>query len=49
LLALASHFNAPGYTGEGLSLEAFRWDKAKISGQLTELLTVLDARFNAMK
>ena len=26
LLALASHFNAPGYDGEGLSLEAFRWD-----------------------
>ncbi len=28
LLALASHFNAPGYTGPGLSLEAFRWDGA---------------------
>ena len=28
LLALSSHFNAPGYPGEGLSLEAFRWDKA---------------------
>ena len=26
LLALASHFNAPGYMGKGLSLEAFRWD-----------------------
>jgi len=26
LLALASHFNAPGYPGKGLSLEAFRWD-----------------------
>ncbi|MCY4593232.1 MAG: exo-alpha-sialidase [Bryobacterales bacterium] len=26
LLALASHFNAPGYPGPGLSLEAFRWD-----------------------
>jgi hypothetical protein len=25
LLALASHFRAPGYPGEGLSLEAFRW------------------------
>jgi iduronate 2-sulfatase len=25
LLALASHFNAPGYPGKGLSLEAFRW------------------------
>jgi hypothetical protein len=27
LYALASHFNAPDYMGEGLSLEAFRWDK----------------------
>jgi len=26
LLALASHFNAPGYAGPGLSLEAFRWN-----------------------
>jgi len=26
LLALSSHFNAPRYTGEGLSLEAFHWD-----------------------
>jgi hypothetical protein len=26
LLALASHFHAPGYPGKGLSLEAFRWD-----------------------
>ena len=26
LLALASHFNAPGYTGEGLSLEAWLWN-----------------------
>ena len=25
LLALASHFDAPGYEGLGLSLEAFRW------------------------
>tara|TARA_R110002096_G_scaffold114770_13_gene248872 strand:+ start:1998 stop:3638 length:1641 start_codon:yes stop_codon:yes gene_type:complete len=25
LLALSSHFNAPGYAGLGLSLEAFRW------------------------
>lgn len=24
-LALATHFNAPGYEGEGLSLEAFHW------------------------
>lgn len=29
LLALASHFNAPGYAGLGLSLEAFRWNGAK--------------------
>jgi hypothetical protein len=29
LLALASHFRAPGYPGEGLSLEAFRWNKAQ--------------------
>jgi len=29
LLALASHFDAPGYPGLGLSLEAFRWDKSK--------------------
>ncbi len=26
LLALASHFRAPGYPGKGLSLEAFRWN-----------------------
>ena len=26
LLALASHFNAPTYPGEGLSLEAFAWN-----------------------
>lgn len=26
LLALSSHFHAPGYAGKGLSLEAFRWD-----------------------
>ena len=29
LLALSSHFDAPGYAGPGLSLEAFRWDGAK--------------------
>ena len=29
LLALSSHFNAPGYAGKGLSLEAFRWDGMK--------------------
>ena len=28
LLALVSHFNAPGYPGKGLSLEAFLWNKA---------------------
>jgi hypothetical protein len=28
LLALASHFDAPGYAGLGLSLEAFRWNGA---------------------
>jgi hypothetical protein len=28
-LALASHFNAPGYDGPGLSLKAFRWDGTK--------------------
>ena len=27
LLALASHFHAPGYPGKGLSLEAFVWEK----------------------
>jgi len=27
LLALAAHFDAPGYPGLGLSLEAFRWDE----------------------
>ena len=29
LLALSSHFDAPGYEGLGLSLEAFRWNGAK--------------------
>ena len=29
LLALASHFDAPGYEGLGLSLEAFRWNGVK--------------------
>ncbi|MEQ9406556.1 MAG: sialidase family protein [Fuerstiella sp.] len=29
LLALASHFDAPGYAGLGLSLEAFRWNGTK--------------------
>lgn len=44
LLALASHFNAPAYPGKGLSLEAFRWDKAD---QLwREHGTVLDDSLN---
>ncbi|MEM7013844.1 MAG: sialate O-acetylesterase, partial [Verrucomicrobiota bacterium] len=29
LLALASHFNAPAYPGEGLSLEAFLWNESE--------------------
>lgn len=29
LIALASHFNAPGYSGLGLSLEAFRFERGK--------------------
>ncbi len=29
LLALSSHFNAPGYAGLGLSLETFRWNGTK--------------------
>ena len=29
LLALASHFHAPGYPGKGLSLEAFVWEEGK--------------------
>lgn len=31
LLALAAHFNAPGYPGAGLSLETFRWDRQSAS------------------
>ena len=42
LLALASHFDAPGYAGPGLSLEAFRWDG---SGWVTHG-TVLDDSMN---
>ncbi len=42
LLALASHFNAPGYDGPGLSLEAFRWDGTK----WVALGTVLDDSMN---
>ena len=37
LLALASHFNAPGYDGPGLSLEAFRWNGMKWVAQGTVL------------
>ncbi|APZ95898.1 sulfatase-like hydrolase/transferase [Fuerstiella marisgermanici] len=44
LLALASHFNAPGYPGKGLSLEAFRWDMA--SGSWKAHGTVLDDTLN---
>ena len=42
LLALASHFHAPGYAGPGLSLEAFRWDGA----QWVAHGTVLDDSMN---
>ncbi|MDC0291754.1 glycoside hydrolase [Verrucomicrobiales bacterium] len=44
LLALSTHFNAPGYSGEGLSLEAFRWDKA--TNQWQTHGTVLDDSMN---
>jgi hypothetical protein len=44
LLALASHFNAPGYSGKGLSLEAFRWDE-KARGWVPHG-TVLDDSLN---
>jgi len=44
LYALASHFHAPGYTGEGLSLEAFRWDKQ--AGEWQTAGTVLDDALN---
>lgn len=44
LLALASHFNAPGYTGKGLSLEAFKWDENSNSWQKAG--TVLDDAMN---
>ncbi len=40
LLALASHFNSPGYPGKGLNLEAFRWDEP--SGTWQAHGTVLD-------
>lgn len=44
LLALASHFNAPGYPGKGLSLEAFRWNKTADTWQPHG--TVLDDTLN---
>lgn len=44
LLALASHFDAPGYPGKGLSLEAFRWDEKSNSWQAHG--TVLDDSLN---
>ena len=44
LLALASHFNAPGYPGEGLSLEAFRWSPEKKTWEAYG--TVLDDSMN---
>ncbi|MCS7469709.1 sulfatase-like hydrolase/transferase [Stieleria sp. ICT_E10.1] len=44
LLALASHFNAPGYPGKGLSLEAFRWDAGDQAWKA--LGTVMDDTLN---
>jgi len=44
LLALASHFNAPGYTGEGLSLEGWKWDME--AGSWEPIGTVLDDAMN---
>ncbi len=44
LLALATHFNAPGYPGEGLSLEAFRWEKSR--GKWVSHGTVFDDAMN---
>jgi hypothetical protein len=44
LLALASHFHAPGYPGKGLSLEAFRWDDS--ASQWIEHGTVHDDTLN---
>ncbi len=44
LLALASHFNAPGYPGEGLSLEAWRWNRDYERWE--EVETVLDDAMN---
>jgi len=44
LLALASHFCAPGYRGKGLSLRAFRWNNT--SGRWESIGTVLDDALN---
>ena len=44
LLALITHFNAPGYPGEGLSLEALRWDEP--ADQWVAHGTVLDDAMN---
>ncbi len=44
LLALASHFNAPGYPGEGLSLEAWRWNG--LAERWEEMGTVHDDTLN---
>lgn len=44
LLALATHFKAPGYAGPGLSLEAFRWSETERKWEA--LGTVLDNSLN---
>ena len=44
LLALSSHFDAPGYPGEGLSLEAFAWNP--FFSQWEAYGTVLDDTLN---
>lgn len=44
LIALASHFNAPGYDGEGLSLEGWRWNASYNRWEAIE--TVLDDAMN---
>ena len=44
LLALASHFNAPGYTGRGLCLVAWRWNEE--TGRWDDRGTVRDDALN---
>ncbi|MEZ5397568.1 MAG: exo-alpha-sialidase [Bryobacterales bacterium] len=44
LIALVTHFNAPGYEGPGLSLEAYRWDES--AGKWVPHGTVLDDSMN---